>query len=311
VVPTGALYGAIIQQTRATFMTLIAYSPIYLALREFKPTSLSPGTLKSFIWWVLPFVFFLLFCFLGVEFVRGEFVFPRELLYMLAASAVMYELADLVFLKLWLPSRYIQYSLPVILLVVVSLTVDRAVAKLTRPGLRFLVSGAIIGILLIHFDINANASMDNQSDKKEFFEYLGTLPKNVVIAAYPSLADYIPTFAKRKVFLNYELSQPSHDKYWFSIKARTYEFFDAYYADDLAKIVAFCGKNHIDYLIVDKRHFTREFLKTRRLYFEPFNTYIKNLTRDKTRYALLENQPKVMTFEGGNIVIIRVSALAA
>src|SRR4030095_16061118 len=98
---------------------------------------------------------------------------------------------------------------------------------------------------------------------------------------------------------------------WLSIRARTYEFFDAYYADDLTKVVKFCGKNHIDYLIVDKRHFSREFLEKRRLYFEPFNSYIKNVTRDKNKYALLDNPPKIMTFEDGNIFIIRVSALTA
>ncbi len=310
VVPTGPLLQAIIGQTRATFMPLIAYSPIYLALRELKPASLTPGILKGFIWWIIPFILIALIGFLVVEIKRGGFIFPRELLYLLVASGIMYELADLVFLQLWLPARYIQYSLPVIAIVIVSLAMGRIIAKITRPRLKTLASGVVIGVLLLHFNINRNAGMDNQSDKKDFFEYLGTLPKNVLIAAYPSLADYIPTFSKRKVFLNYELSQPYVDKYWFAISARTYEFFDAYYSDDLAKVVTFCDKNHIDYLIVDKRHFTREFLDVRRIYFEPFNSYIKKITRDKTGYALLQNLPKLITFQDGNIVIIRVSALA-
>ena len=310
VFPTAPLHEAVIQQTRATFMPLIAYSPIYLALREFKPASLSPGTLKSFIWWSIPFIVLVGVAFLVVEIKRGQVVFPRELLYLLVASAIMYELADLVFLKLWLPSRYIQYSLAVVTLVFVSLAIGRILAKVTRPGMKALASGVVIGILLLHFNINQNAGMDNQSDKKEFFEYLGTLPKNSLIAAYPTLADYIPTFSKRKVFLNQELSQPSHDTYWLSIRARTYEFFDAYYAGDLAKVAKFCDKNHIDYLIVDKRHFSREFLEQRRLYFEPFNSYIKKITRDKSEYALLQNLPKLITFQDGNILVIRVSTLA-
>ena len=200
VVPTGPLHQAVITQTRATFMPLIAYSPIYLALREFRPASLSPGTLKSFIWWIIPFILLVLVGFLVVEIKRGEFIFPRELLYLLVASAIMYELADLVFLQLWLPARYIQYSLPVVTLIVVSLAIGRVIAKVTRPGLNALASGVVIGILLLHFNINQNAGMDNQSDKKEFFEYLGTLPKNVLIAAYPSRRLHPHIFQEKGVF---------------------------------------------------------------------------------------------------------------
>ena len=80
--------------------------------------------------------------------------------------------------------------------------------------------------------------------------------------------------------------------------------------EDLAKVVKFCDKNHIDYLIVDKRNFSREFLEAKRLYFEPFNSYIKNITRDRSRYALLQNLPTLITFQDGNIFVIRVSALA-
>jgi hypothetical protein len=139
--------------------------------------------------------------------------------------------------------------------------------------------------------------------------YLETLPKDSLIAAPPVLADYIPTFSRRKVFINGELSHPWPDKYWETVKARTFEFFDAYFSDRLDKVAAFCRKHEIDYLIIDRRHFTKEFLKEGKIYFEPFDSYVKAMTGNRDSFALEQIASGSKAFADGHIFVVRSNVL--
>lgn len=309
IIPTGSLAQALVTQTRGIFMSFISVSPIYIAARELKPASLAHGRINTLIWIAIPglLLIVLLFTFWGKS--KSGFVLPTELMLLLLASLIMFELAELLFLRLWLPSRYVQYSLPLLCVAVVSLAIGRLIARIRATGVRLAIQTAVIAVLLLHFNINQGVALDNQSDKHELFNSLAAVSKDALIAAHPMLADYIPTFSKRKVFLNHEMSQPFKDRYWFVLRARTFEFFDAYYAEDISKVAQFCRKHKIDYLVVDRRHFTAEFLSAKRLYFEPFNSYLKNLTRQRSRYALSTYSGERKEVLGGNVYIIDVRAL--
>ena len=126
-----------------------------------------------------------------------------------------------------------------------------------------------------------------------------------MIAAHPYLADGIPTFAQRKVFIKYKLSHPFFDKYWEIIKKRTLSFFDAYYSEDHLSIFRFCQENGIDYLAVDSRHFTKEYLIEEKIYFEPFNTYVKNITKNKSDFVLANIPDEDKVFVKENIFVVK------
>jgi hypothetical protein len=126
----------------------------------------------------------------------------------------------------------------------------------------------------------------DMSSHKDLYDYLQSLPKDSMIAAHPMLADGIPTFTQRKVFINYELSNPFFDRYWETVKKRTYDFFDAYYSENLSSVLKFCKENGIDYLVIDREHFTGEYLAGGEIYFEPFNTYILDLVKKRDNFAL-------------------------
>jgi hypothetical protein len=56
----------------------------------------------------------------------------------------MYQLSDLLLLKLFIPTRYVEYSIPIITLVIQALGVGALVRMIRRPSLRKLA-----GIILI------------------------------------------------------------------------------------------------------------------------------------------------------------------
>ena len=138
------------------------------------------------------------------------------------------------------------------------------------------------------------------------YRFLQTLPKDVLIAGHPSLMDNVPTFAKRKAFITEELSLPYHTNLYPIIKERTYDFFKAYYSDNLGKICDFCKIYNIAYIIVDKKHFTESYFIEEHFYLNPFNNYIKNLVKNKTTFALMNIPQNKKIFEDDGVFVVKV-----
>jgi len=154
-----------------------------------------------------------------------------------------------------------------------------------------------------------NGLSDISYPKRELYRYLSTLPKNAMIAAHPFIADSIPLLAKKKVFINFELSHPWYNNYWRTIKKRTFSFFDAYYAEDQKNIYEFCKQNKIDYLIVDTNHFSKNYLEAKQFYFEPFNSYVINLIKNRKKFALANLPNFKKDFVEDNIFLVKSDKL--
>jgi len=222
----------------------------------------------------------------------------------------MYIMADLFLFKLFLPNRYLKYSLPLISLVICTIAIGQLIIKIKRVRIK----KAVLILILILIFPNAISNLEEEigfidmSENKSLYIYLNSLPKETMIAAHPRLADGIPTFAQRKVFIKYELSHAAFDNYWKTIKKRTFDFFDAYYSEDPSFIYEFCEQNGIDYLVINKEHFTEKYLGGD-IYFEPFNTYVKNITRKRKKF-LLDNIPEEdKLFTTNNIFVIKKDIL--
>src|SRR5215475_14374306 len=130
----------------------------------------------------------------------------------------MFKVSDWMLFKLYFPDRYIGYSIPLVVLIIISVTSAKIIEQWRNRSIRIAARFGILMFLLLHFNIIYGAGLRDQSGYRQLYEHLRTLPKNSLIAAHPSLADYIPTFTKRKVFINFELSHPWPDKYWPVIK---------------------------------------------------------------------------------------------
>ena len=133
-------------------------------------------------------------------------------------------------------------------------------------------------------------AFEDRRENQALFNFLEKLPKDTLIVAHPYLADDISLLSKRKVFLNFELSHPIFLIYWGKIYQRTIDFFQAYYSDKIKTVNNFCQANKIDYFLVNKTDFEPQELEKEKLYFEPFNSMIKNelLTQ---KVFVLNNMP--------------------
>jgi hypothetical protein len=156
----------------------------------------------------------------------------------------MYIIAYLLYFKLYIPGRYLLYTIPLISLILISIFLTRIIEQWRNIKIKTALKIVAIIFMLPHFNMNKGVGLAEYSNhyyhqngltvdtqiNKNLYTYLNSLPKDSVIAAHPFLADGIPIFAQRKVFISSELSHAWFDRYWETISARTYDFFNAYYA---------------------------------------------------------------------------------
>ena len=230
--------------------------------------------------------------------------------YLGLSSLVLYFLARLFLLKLFVPDRYLMYTLNLFTCLFLALGLKTALQVERWPRLlAILVLVAVAGLGAWRLQ---GVGLKDYSAYQAVYAALVSTPKGVLIAGHPNLMDTIPTFAQRRAFATYELAHPWSRGYWAQLKPRLVDLFKAYYAADPQEVIAFCQKYGIAWLIVDDRHFTPSFLQggyflfpgdqphlpgvakglAERIYgpfFAPFDEQIRNVTAGRQSYALLSD----------------------
>ncbi|MFH1441738.1 MAG: hypothetical protein ABIH18_06870 [Candidatus Omnitrophota bacterium] len=232
---------------------------------------------------------------------------PKEYWYFITISLFFFIISNIFMYKFYGPSRFMRYSLPLFLILFISTHIAAIIRKNTaslKAQLIILcISISLIGLYFIpclqKYYIIAN--------QPELYNYLQTLPKNILIAGHPSLMDNIPTFAKRKVLINEETSEPYYNNYYPIIKKRTYDFFKAYYSCSPKEIYNFCKRYNITHIIVYTPHFNGDYLKTGNFYINPFNEYINSLIPSNPKFALIRIPKSEKVFEKKDIFIVKIT----
>lgn len=218
---------------------------------------------------------------------RGLSARSHSLLFLAATSFGLYAVARMVLLKLFVPDRYISYSLYMLYCLALAICFHAGLRRLFSSPRRAAVAVlcvAVLGGLRLKdqglFDYSADAPL---------YEAARHTPKNALFAGHPNLMDNVLTFGERKVFVSYKLAHPWSKGWWNFVRPRIDQFFQAYYAADPEEVRAFCRENHIDFLVVDPAQFQPDFI-AKRPFFAPFDTTIREMTKGRTAFALLSEQ---------------------
>ncbi|MFH0782135.1 MAG: hypothetical protein V2B20_09330 [Pseudomonadota bacterium] len=221
--------------------------------------------------------------------------------YLLIASAVLYVLARIFLLKLFIPSRYLEFSLTVFYCLLAGILVRSAVDSIRSNKYRTVL--IILLICLGAFRLKGVALYD-YGGQETLYQFFQSTSRESNIAGHPYLMDNIMTFSQRKVFVSYELSHPWYGKYWSIIKPMTYDFFNAYYSENPNEIREFCRKYAIKYFVVRERDFMKKSVPEAPAYFEPFGSYIEKLLEKNTSFAVLDGKEFKPVFHDKNIRVL-------
>ncbi len=204
--------------------------------------------------------------------------------YVAVSSFIFYALARIFLLKLFVPSRYVMYTVSVLYCVLLGLCFRGLLGSQLKPLVAGLLLTGVVGLSMVRlygvglYDYSTNASL---------YSALKETPKTSLIAGHPYLLDQAQTFGRRNVFASFELAHPWSMGFWQKMRPRIKALFNAYYAEDPDTVKMFCRKNRIDFFVVDSRHFTRGFVENRP-FFAPFDGMIQELFRNRRDFALLK-----------------------
>ena len=228
----------------------------------------------------------------------------RVFVYLMAASFILYVLSCSIPLKLFIPARYLEYSLTVFycicLAACLKIVIDHLnLKRIVFPWLFLFLT--LLGALRLH-----NVELFDYSAYSPLYRFFDSTPVDAVVAGHPEVMDNVMTFSRRKAFVTYKLSHAWIQPYWSVIKQRTYDLFDAYYSNSAEQIRNFCKRNGIGYIVVREEDFSEQRLREGKVYFQPFGSYIAEITRSRAGFAILNTDlfPPVFRMEGVRVVRI-------
>jgi hypothetical protein len=115
--------------------------------------------------------------------------------------------------------------------------------------------------------------------------------------------DCVPLYAFRKVLFSREFSAPYYKSFYSKVKERTYDGLSAFYSESSKEIAGFCSKYGITHLVVDGYYFSDDYFNKTRLYFQPFDDYIKEITGARD-FALEDISAEIREFDNGEVFVV-------
>ncbi|MFA5145908.1 MAG: hypothetical protein WC515_00795 [Candidatus Omnitrophota bacterium] len=237
---------------------------------------------------------------------------PHEIIFLLSAGFIMFYVADALLFVLYLPTRQLHYILPMTILILSAVVVGRMVISVNNPRLRNTIYGLIILLAFSNRGIHRNIGLLDYSAYHGLYSYIGSLPEDALIAAPPDIADGIPTFSFRKVFLTRASADTIYDHHSKLIKKRFYDFYRSYYSKDPGPIYDFCERNGIDYIVVDIKKFLND-TPSREIAFlkdEPLASILNGTLTGGKKFALMKIPDHDKLFMGDGIFVIKKDALS-
>lgn len=228
---------------------------------------------------------------------------------LILSSLLLFLAAQLLLLKLFIPSRYLEYTTNLFY----CLGVPLLLSPLVLPALRRLSRPCVLALLALAFLLGAvrqhGRELYDYSGDQALYETVGRMPAQALFAGFPTQMDNVLTFGRRNVYVSFELAHPWNMGYWKRIGPRLDTMLRIYYATTPEEIRRLCAEARIDFLVVDRRHFHPRFMAEPPL-FEPYADRIRLASGAGATFAALSADfPR--TVVDANISIIDLRQRAA
>ena len=250
---------------------------------------------------------------------------------LLSVSIAMFVIAHLVLFKLYLPSRYTDYSLRII----VALAAGIALSTITDTLLNRLqksISPKIKKIKLIKQKILASILLVSIAiavlfypsflntfpvTKYKFgrlpslYEFLQQQPKDTLIASLIGDTDNIPSFARRSILVSREYAIPYHWGYYAPFRQRVIDLIKNQYTTNPNQLRQFIRRYGVDLWIVENSSFQTEYLDNNRWFkqYQPATREAIDLLRKDKLPVLLKYKDLCKVFSHDRVTVIATKCL--
>jgi hypothetical protein len=185
------------------------------------------------------------------------------LLQIILVSFFLFFAAHGLLFKLYLPSRYTNYTLRFVLVFAAAITVTLLLnalwshqhrARTYRRALVWGITIALCGGLIFYPSYAKSQARESYSegDEPQVYQFFAQQPKQIRIASVVRAADNIPTFAGRSLFVGREYALSYHTGYGQQMRQRAIATIQAQYSLEPKPLVDFIQTHRIDFWILDR-----------------------------------------------------------
>lgn len=194
----------------------------------------------------------------------------RLLTDILLASLGWFFLAHLLLPKLYVPARFTQHSLRVLMAIaagiVLTLLLDRfRQGQLQKrwQSIALRVGGILLAILLILPQIPSIFIAENAQligAVPNLYEFFAQQPKDILIASLSEEINSVPTFSKRSILAGREYVLPYHMGYYREMRQRAIDLLTAQYSSDPQIVKNFINQYGVDFFVLDRDAFEVDYI---------------------------------------------------
>ena len=232
---------------------------------------------------------------------------------LLGASIIWAIIARCILLKLYIPGRYITYGIGTVSVFWIALVIGR-IGKGKKnikistawSNIIALIFCLIIWGLLGALNKPSRGLWRNGNRDIEIYDFLKTLPPEILIAGHPIDCNDFPYWAGRGVLLNTETSFPARVKMWNRQKIIGFDLLMALYATDRKQVTSFINKYNVTHFVLRQVRYNAFFKKNMRS-VEPFTSLAQHIVKkinNPKDFALMHiNKDSVVYLDKAWIVI--------
>ena len=208
------------------------------------------------------------------------------LLALALSSVVIYWLAQLFLPRLYEPSRYLTWSMPVLAVLCSAILLEAAVARLPQGRLR--QAGWVLLVLFIISrapSIRGKGAEDVSEYSKLYTELVRTGGEEI-IATFPRTSDFIPILCHRSIFVSNESSHGVlFTRYRELVMTRHTALLQAFYSPKQEDVRTFCQQHKVSWLVVEDKYYRPDLPPD--VHFAPFMQELRDMLKQTPQPWLL------------------------
>ena len=253
---------------------------------------------------------------IGGMFVAARDSVGRRLLVLGVAAWLSHLLARALTPSLYTPDRYVKYAIPTLLVLLIPAAGAAIGARVA--GRRFSAFGRAAGVIAIAAmvllplagrgpskDLGLNIDVTSQ---QRLYAFLQHLPKDVLIAGWPTDLNNVPYVSRRQVFIASKLTHSYQKGYADEMRRRMHALIEAYFATDPGALERLRDNFGVTHLI-----FQQSILDKPPDYFEPFSDWIQKAFDDGKNkgFEIPRQTEAAKVFSDGPLIVLDLRRLSA
>lgn len=238
----------------------------------------------------------------------------RRALLLPLAGVAGHVLATVLAPALYLPQRYLSFTMPLALVVLLPLGGAACGQLFVRarhaPCARLLGAGLTAGAVIVLLGGPGAPSAGytvRVAPDAQIYAFIRQLPSDVLIAGWPGdVMDNVPYVSRRRVFLNHENHQVFHEGYVLEMRARMHVLIGALFAETPEALRALRDTYGVTHLAIDVQHYG-----SAPGYFAPFGdevraTWARGLAHGFASQSVVG---RASVFREGTLILLDLSRL--